>query len=104
MLVTSLALQQIKEVGTITQKDIMQKDINSECKTYISLVLTILGPVMVAILHYKKSKWCRGHLFSNTVKIMIFISDVQYYISIKLCKTEGSTHLSRFQHTATRKY
>ena len=32
-------------------------------------------------------------MFSNAVKIMIFISDVQYYISIKLCKTAGSIHL-----------
>ena len=32
-------------------------------------------------------------MFSNVVKIMIFISDVQYYVSIKLCKTAGSIHL-----------
>ena len=32
-------------------------------------------------------------MFSNTVKIMLFISDVQYYVPIKLCKTAGSIHL-----------
>ena len=32
-------------------------------------------------------------MFSNAVKIMIFISDEQYYVSIKLCKTAGSIHL-----------
>ena len=32
-------------------------------------------------------------MFSNTVKIMVFISDVQYYIPIKLCKAAGSIHL-----------
>ena len=32
-------------------------------------------------------------MFSNAVKIMIFISDVQYYVPIKLCKTAGSIHL-----------
>ena len=32
-------------------------------------------------------------MFSNAVKIMIFISDVQYYICMKLCKTAGSIHL-----------
>ena len=26
---------------------------------------------------------------------MIFISDVQYYVPIKLCKTAGSIHLSK---------
>ena len=51
MLIASLVLQQVKEVGTV-----MQKEINCECKTlaYISLALTILGLVMVAILHYRK--------------------------------------------------
>ena len=89
-LIASLVLHQVKEVGAVTQKEI-----NSECRTlaYISLVLTILGLVMVTILHYRKSKFCRGCTFSNAVKIMIFISDVQNYIPIKLCKTAGSIHL-----------
>ena len=96
MLMDSLVLHQVKEVGTVTQKEI-----NTECKilTFISLALTILGVVMVAILHYRKSKLCRGCMFSNTVKIMIFISDVQYYVPIKLCKTAGSIHLFRFMGT-----
>ena len=70
MLTASLVLHQVKEVVTVTQKEI-----NAECKTltYISLALIILGLVMVKILHYRKSKLCRGHMFSNTVKIMIFI-------------------------------
>ena len=32
-------------------------------------------------------------MFSNVVKITVFISDVQNYIPIKLCKTAGSIHL-----------
>ena len=90
MLMTSLVLHQVKEVGAVTQKEI-----NNECKTlaYISLALTILGLVMVSILHYRKSELCRGCMFANSVKIMIFISDVQYYVPIKLCKTTGSIPL-----------
>ena len=82
--ITSLVLHQVREVGTV-----IQKEINSTCKTfnYISLVLTILGLVMVLILHYKKSKLCRGCMFSNTIKIRIIISDVQYSVPIKLYKT-----------------
>ena len=77
MLIASLVLHQVKEVGAV-----MQEDINSECKTltYLSLALTILGLVMVAILHYRKLKFCRGCTFANAVKIMVFISDVQNYI------------------------
>ena len=79
----------------------MQKEINSECKTftYVSLALTIFGLVMVAILHYRKSKFCRGYMFSNAVKIMVFISDVQNHIPIKLCNTAGSIHLFKITGT-----
>ena len=90
-LIASLVLHQIKEEGTETT----QKEVNSECRTlaYIGIILTILGLVMVTSLHYRKSKFCRGCMFSNAVKIMIFVSDVQNYITIKLCKTAGSIHL-----------
>ena len=90
ILIASLVLHQVKEVGTVTQIEI-----NSECRTlaYIGIVLTILGLAMVAILHFRKSKFCRGCTFSNAVKIMVFISDVQNYIPIKPCKTAGSIHL-----------
>ena len=48
-LLAALVLHQVKEVEAITQKEI-----NSECKilAYVSLALTILGLIMVAILHY----------------------------------------------------
>ena len=90
MLIACLVLHQVKEVCTVTQKEI-----NTQCNTltYISFILTILGLVMVAILNYRKSKLCGGCTFSNAVKIMIFISDAQYYVPIKLYKTAGSIHL-----------
>ena len=96
MLIPSLVVHQVKEIDTVTQKEI-----NSECRTlaYIGIVLTILGLVMVTILHYRKSKFCRGCTFSNAMNIMVFISDVQNYIPIKLSKTAGSIHL--FQITDT---
>ena len=90
MLIDSLVLHQVRKVVAVTQKEN-----NSECRTlaYISLILTILGLVMVTILHYTKSKFCRGCTFSNAVKNMVFISDVHNYIPIKSCKTTGSIHL-----------
>ena len=89
VLIASLVLQQVKEVGAETRHT------NSECRalTYIGIILTILSLVLVSFLHCRKSKFCKGHRFSNAVKIMIFISNVQNYIPIKLCKTAGSIHL-----------
>ena len=91
-----MVLLQVKEVGAVTQKEI-----SSECRTlaYMSIVLTILGLGMVTILHYRKSKFCRRYTFSNAVKIMVFISVVQNYIPIKLCKTAGSIHLFKITGT-----
>ena len=48
--------------------------------------------IIVMFLHYKRSRLCRGYKFSNAIKIMLLISDVQNYIPIKLCKTSGSIH------------
>ena len=89
-LITSFVLHQVKEVGTVTQKEI-----NSGCRTlaYIGIILTILGLLMVTILHYRKSKLRKGPRFSNAVRIMLFISEVQNYIPIKLCKAAGNIHL-----------
>ena len=96
MLIASLVLHQVKEVGTVAQKEI-----NSECRplAYVGIVLTILGLVIVTILHYRKLKFCRGSTFSNVVKIIVFISDVQNYISIKLCKAAGTIHLFKITGT-----
>ena len=58
-----------------------------------SLKISIIGLVLFATLQVIKVKLCEGQLFSNVVKIMLFISDVQYYIPIKLCKATGSIHL-----------
>ena len=92
-LITSLVLHQIKEVSASSTES------NSECKTlaYIGIILTILSLIIVTFLHYKKSRFCKGHKFSNVVKIMMFISNVQNYVPIKLCKTAGSIHLFKIR-------
>ena len=88
-LIASLVLHQVKEVSAIP------KETNTECTTlaYIGIILTIPSLIIVTFLHYRKSRFCKGHRFSNAVKIMIFISDVQNYVPIKLCKTAGSIDL-----------
>ena len=92
MLVTSLALHQIKEVSANSRKTNP-----AECTTlaYIVIILTILSLILVTYLHFRKSRLCKGHRCSNVVKIMIFISHVQNYVPIKLCKATGSTIYSR---------
>ena len=97
-IVASLLLHKAKEVESR-----IPVKIDSECGTlaYIDIALTLLSMAIVILLHYRKSKFCRGHSFSNIVKIVLFISDVQHYIPIKLCKTSGSLHLFKLTGTLT---
>ena len=55
----SLLLYKAKEVEARTT---MKID-DSECRTlaYIGIALTLLSMAIVILLHYRKSKFCRGH-------------------------------------------
>ena len=104
ILVTSLALQQIKEVEAVTRQEGILPNIEWTCKipwyTILMLSLSLSGLTFFVILHTQKIKLYRGHLFSNTIKIMLFISEEQYYVPIKLCRTAGSIHLFKIPSTS----
>ena len=78
-------------------EDIENVNYKCECTaqfyTILTLKITMISLVIFAILHLRRIKLCRGQLFSNIGKIMLFKSDVQYYVPGKLCKTAGSIHL-----------
>ena len=96
-LVASLILHKMREVEVSP----VSGETNSECKTlaYIGIILTVLSLIFITFLHYRKSRLCKGYKFSNAVKTMLFISDVQNYVPIKLCKTAGSIHLFKIKGT-----
>ena len=96
-IIASLILHKAKEIEANTPI----KQENTECQTlaYIGITLTLLSMMIVVLLHYRRSKFCRGYRSSNIVKIVLFISDVQHYIPVKLTKTSGSPHLFKFTGT-----
>ena len=93
---TSIALQQIKGRDVAFDQD-MINDIHCTCKiqwyTIARLLLILLGIIFIIITKVRKLRLFRGNLFSNVVQVMLFISDAQSYVLIKLCKVAGSTHL-----------
>ena len=97
--VTSLALQQIREAGVVgKQKHVsVTHAIECTCKvqwyTICMLSLSILGIIISIILNGRKTKLFRGHLFSDAVKIMMFIPDAHYYVPEKLCRAAESIYL-----------
>ena len=90
-LVASSILYKIKEVEVNSSSE--ETNSGYETLAYIGIILTVLSLIIVTFLLYRKSRLCKGYTFSNAVKIMLFISDVQNYVPIKLCKTADSIHL-----------
>ena len=95
MLIAGLVLHKIKDIEASSTNP----ETSSECKTlaYIRIILAVLSLIIVTFLHYGKSKFCKGQKNSNAVNIMLFISDIQNYVPIKLCKAAGSIHLFKIR-------
>ena len=106
-LVTSLTLQILKEVGMVDKQESIFLASNNECTcktqwyTILILSLSILVLALFAILKSRKLKLFRGPVFSNVVKIMLVISDAQYYVPIKLCRIAGNIHLFKIMRMLT---
>ena len=57
------------------------------------LSLILLCVLFLTIEKLYRMPIFRKYRYSNTIKIMLFISDIKSYVPIKLCKTSGSIHL-----------
>ena len=75
-LVTSLALQQVKEVKAENIENVNYK---CECTAQFYIILTLsiamISLSIFVILQLRRIKLCRGQLILNIVKIMLFISE-----------------------------
>ena len=58
---------------------------------WLSLILFCVLFLTIEKL-YRMPMFTKYH-YSNTIKIMIFFSDIKSYVPIKLCETSGSMHL-----------
>ena len=91
----------------VSQQELVSivQDIECTCKiqwyTIIILSISNLGIIILIILKLRNLKVFGGHLFSNAVKIMLFISDNQYYVPIKLCRMARSIHLFKITRMVT---
>ena len=78
-LVTSITLQHIKGNEAIDQDRF--KDVYCTCQmqyyTIATMLLPVLGMIYMVTSKLRKSTLLRGHLFSNVVKVMLFVSDAQ---------------------------
>ena len=89
--IVNLKLHKIKEVEANPSSE--KTDFKCRTLAYMGIILTVISMVIAIFLHYRKSRLCKGYRFSNAIKIMLFISDIQNYVPIKLRKTSGGIHL-----------
>ena len=86
-----MALQCIKtiEAAALNPQHIICE--NGLVRILRSVNLAIL--ILMALAKLRKSKIFKGRLFSNTIKIKLFIVDNQCYLPLHLNKMTGNVHL-----------
>ena len=91
-LLTGIAFQPIKQTETAETKQIQQ---HCTMQWYAIAALTLM--IVLLIVHIclttQRCTIFKQRLYSNTVSIMLFFSDIKQYIPLELCKTAGSIHL-----------
>ena len=95
-LVKNIAMQRIKAVEAADMNGML-----CTCMTqwYIMCMLIIitLGMLYLVTNKIRKTSFCKGHLFPNNTKILLFISNAHSYVPTKLCRVAGSIHLFRIK-------
>ena len=81
----------------ITGVKAVNEEIKTDDKEYWILIVwlsfILLCVLFLTIEKLYRMPTFRKYHYSNTIKIMIFLSDIKSYVPIKLCKMSGSIHL-----------
>ena len=91
-LLTGIAFQPVNQAEAVVTKQAKEFCTAQWYAIAALTVLTILLIVYICLSNQKCTMFKR-RLYSNTVTIMLFFSDVRQYVPVKLCKTAGSIHL-----------
>ena len=95
-LVTNIAMQRIKAVEAAGMSDILCTCM-TQWYTMGMLIIITLGMLYLVTKTLRKTSFCKGYLFSNNTKILLFISNTHSYVPIKLCRVTGSIHLFKIR-------
>ena len=110
-LITGIAFQPIKQTEAIFSIGNEQHNCTMQWYTIAALTLMIIGLTIYILATTQKCTIFKRRLYSNTVTVMLFFSDIKQYVPVKLCKTAESIHLFQIygqltpdQITLERKY
>ena len=91
-LLTGIAFQPVKQAEAVAAQQTKEYCTALWYAIAALTVLTILLIVYICLSNQKCTLF-KIRLYSNTVTIMLFFSDVKQYVPVKLCKSAGSIHL-----------
>ena len=87
-LLTAIAFQPVNQAEAVVTKQTKEFCTAQWYAIAALTVLTILLIVYICLSNQKCTLFKR-RLYSNTVTIMLFFSDIRQYVPVKLCKTAG---------------
>ena len=90
-LLTGIAFQPVNQAEAATK----QAKEYCTAQWYLIAALTVLTILLIVYicLSNQKCTLFKRRLYSNTVTILLFFSDIRQYVPVKLCKSAGSIHL-----------
>ena len=91
-LLTGIAFQPVKQAEAVVPQQTKEFCTAQWYAIAALTMLTILCIIYIWVSNQKCTLFKR-RLYSHTVTIMLFFSDVKQYVPIKLCKSAGSIHL-----------
>ena len=110
-LIMDIALQPAKQTEAIFGNRKEQHNYTTQWYTIAALTLMIIGLTIYVLATMQKWAIFKRRLYSSTVTVMLFFSDIKQYMPVKLCKTAGGIHLFQIygqltqdQITLERKY
>ena len=91
-LLTGIVFQPVKETEAVVTSQIKQ---HCTAQWYAIAALTVKTILLIVYicLTTQRCTIFKRRLYSNTVTNMLFFSDINQYIPVKLCKSVGSIHL-----------
>ena len=91
-LLTGIAFQPVNQPEAVVIKQTKEF---CTAQWYAIAALTVLTILLIVYIWLSNQKCTlfKIRLYSNTVTIMLFFSDVRQYVPVKLCKSAGSIHL-----------
>ena len=89
---TGIAFQPVKQTEAVVSH---QTEEYCTAQWYAIAALTMMTILLIIYICLSNQKCTifKRRLYSNTVTIILFFSDVKQYIPVKLCKLAGSIHL-----------